>query len=73
MSEIEFSDLRPSNKSEEVDSDSVRWVKSNIKAFAEPGKPIETNGFGECRFVGATRKAKAKVNTHFTINQRPPV
>ena len=44
-----------------IDPSSVQWVKNNIKAFQGPEKVIETNGFGECRFVGATRKAKAKV------------
>ena len=60
MKAIGLSDISPS-KGQNLDPHSVQWVKSNIKAYNEPGQSMDTNGFGECRFVGATRKAKAKV------------
>ena len=65
MSAIGLSDISPS-QAQKLDPHSVQWVKSNIKAYKEPGQPMDTNGFGECRFLGATRKAKAKVlhNVH---------
>ncbi|XP_066912898.1 transient receptor potential cation channel subfamily M member-like 2 isoform X3 [Clytia hemisphaerica] len=61
MDETDFSDiskaaLKPYNQNKR----SVQWVKSTIKAYEEPGKAIKTNSFGECHFLGATRKAKGK-------------
>ncbi|XP_066935830.1 transient receptor potential cation channel subfamily M member-like 2 [Clytia hemisphaerica] len=56
FSDISKADLKPCNQRRS----SVRWVKSTIKAYEEPGKTIETNSFGECHFLGATRKAKGK-------------
>ena len=60
MKAIGLSDISPSRE-QNLDPHSVQWVKSNFKAYNEPGQSMDTNGFGECRFVGATRKAKAKV------------
>ena len=65
MDETDFSDiskaaLKPCSKNKR----SVKWVKSTIKAYEEPDKGIPTNSFGECHFLGATRKAKGKVRLY---------
>ena len=66
MDETDFSDISKAalKPSKSQSKRSVQWVKSTIKAYEEPGKGIPTNSFGECHFLGATRKAKGKVRLY---------
>jgi len=65
--ETNFSDIKPAVSMapgpSTADMSSVEWVKATIKTYRTPEETMPTNGYGECRFVGATRKAKAKVRT----------